>query len=65
MFSNDPATAARYDRAILAAAKEAPTLPLAWRLLFNDGDSESRLWQGRRFMGAYRSTDRASAGVAA
>lgn len=54
VFSNDPATAARYEGALIAAAEEAESLPASWRMLYHHGDDESRVWQARRFRGAFR-----------
>jgi Fe2+ or Zn2+ uptake regulation protein len=54
VFSNDTATADHYNRAILAAAEDAETVPQAWRTLYQQGSKEARLWQWRRFRSAYR-----------
>ena len=61
-FSGDPAIDAAYRAGVLAAAEVTTgDTAAAWARLYHDGTTESQLWQGRRFVRAYRASMRGAA----
>jgi len=61
-FSGDPAIDAAYRAGVLAAAEVTTgDTAAAWARLYHDGSTESQLWQGRRFVRAYRASMRGAA----